>query len=79
MIRNEITKALKKSEKKRQKELKAMKHRCQEIGMLKERIKERCERVTFEKKTIANAMKNELMKKEMMVIVKKDGEARKLG
>lgn len=47
MIRNEITKALKKSEKKRQKELKVMKHRCQEIGMLKERIKERCERVTF--------------------------------
>ena len=78
MIRTEITKALKKTEKKRQKELKALKNRCQEIGMLKERIKERCERVTFEKKVKANAMKNEVMKKEIMVIQKKDCEARKL-
>jgi hypothetical protein len=46
--------------------------------MLKERIKERCERVTFEKKVKANAMKNEVMKKEIMVIQKKDCEARKL-
>ena len=79
MIRTEINKALKKTEKRRQKELKALKHRCQEIGMLKDRVKQNCERVTFEKKVRANAMKNELIKKEIQVINKKDGEVRKLG